>query len=138
MADNADKLDDGLVADAYPVARDLPGTEFFRRRWILRTGSDIPVGSALERAVKSFELEARDAIAVARGPIDSAGSSLAAVGAIRIDDHHLALVIDCPTPAASQGDEAAIATFTVLRAAGQLWQVEDIQGLPTRYWFWMR
>jgi hypothetical protein len=101
-------------------------------------GAKLPTADALENAVKLFELSARREIVNALGLPDNAGQPLLLVSAVRLDDVHLVLEINCSTPAAGMGDAAAIATSVILRAADEQWQLEDLQGIPKRYWFLLR
>src|SRR6266702_1081442 len=55
-----------LAAASYPEARDVPGMPTaFRRRWVLRLGSNLPARDILEDTVKSFERSVRRVIAEA-------------------------------------------------------------------------
>ena len=125
-----------LAASAYPVASSVPEmAAAFRRKWVLRVGSNLPARDVLEHTVKSFELSARRAIVEALELRGDAELAFPVVSVIRLDDHHLVLEIDYPIPEAQKGDEAAIATVGILKAADTQWEVLDIQGIPRRYWF---
>jgi hypothetical protein len=130
-----------LAAASYPKPEDVPGLpNAFRRRWVLRLSTRLPPPEVLETAVKSFEASARWEIATAQSELGDLEQSAASASAVRLDDHHLILEIDCPSPAAKAnvGDAATIVTLSILRAADQQWQLEDLQGIPKRYWFILR
>jgi hypothetical protein len=124
-----------LAVEAYPKAEDLPGVLGFRRKWVLRLNANLPAGETLEDAVISLGLAARREISKALGGQGDFEHPLPAVSAVRLGDHHLILQIDCPSAAAEMGDAAAIATWVILRGADERWQLEDLQGIPKRYWF---
>jgi hypothetical protein len=124
-----------LAAEAYPKADDLPGSLGFRRKWVLRLRASLPSDEELLDAIRSFEYSARREVSNAMGIQGELMNPLPAVSATQLDSHHLVLEIDCPNAAAGMGDAAAIATSVMLRAADQRWQLEDLQGIPKRYWF---
>jgi hypothetical protein len=129
-----------VVRRSYPTPEDISAIPTaFRRRWVLRLGKKVPSGEALESALKTFERSVRRTIADALGIPDGLEHPVPAASAVRIDDHHLVIAIDCPGPASQEdmGDAAAIATFGILRAADQQWHLEDLQGIPKRYWYWL-
>lgn len=124
-----------LAADAYPKADDLPNMPGFRRKWVLRLRGKVPEGETLENEVRSFELSARQEVAKALGIQGDLPYPLPAISGTRLDGHHVVLEIDCPSTAAGMDDAAAIATSVILRAVDQQWELEDLQGIPKRYWF---
>jgi hypothetical protein len=107
---------------------------------VLRLSTSLPAPEVLETAVKSFVGSARREIVTALGELGDVEQSAPSASALRLDDHHLVLEIDCPSPAAEAnvGDAVTIATVSILRAADQQWQLEDLQGIPKRYWFILR
>jgi hypothetical protein len=122
-----------LSAASYPRADHLSGVLGFRRKWVLRVSAKLPMADALDDAVKSFVLSARQEIANALGAESYLEDPLPRASAIRIDDHHLVIEIDCPTGRATAGDSPAIVTAVMLTAADRHWQLEDLQGIPRRY-----
>jgi hypothetical protein len=143
MSDNpavsAEQYARNLAAASYPALEDVPGIpNAFRRRWVLRLSTSLPAPEVLETAVKSFEASSRRDIAKALGKPGDLEQPVPSASAVRLDDHHLVLEIDCPSPEAMMGDAAAIATGSILRAADQQWQLEDLEGIPKRYWFILR
>lgn len=142
MSNNQDVLAEqyarNLAAASYPKASDVPGMPAaFRRRWVLRLGSNLPARDILEDMVKSIERSVRRAIVEAVELASDVDLTLPSVSAVRLDDRYLVLEIDCPIPEAQKGDETAIATVGILRAVDARWQVLDVQGIPRRYWFIM-
>ncbi len=128
-----------LAAASYPMPEDVPGIpNAFRRRWVLRLSTSLPELEVLENAIKSFEARARRDIAEALGQPGDLEQPVPSASVVRLDDHHLVVEIDCPNPSAKMGDAAAIATWSILRAADLQWQLEDLEGIPKRYWFALR
>lgn len=121
----------------YPPAEDLaeaPGT--FRRKWIVRVHVCLPRGDALVSVVLRFEAEVRAKIEAAYGVRVDEG--IPRVVGVRIDDHHLVLEVICRKSVYAIGDETAVATWGVLRAADREWTIDDLQGIPRRYWLWLQ
>jgi hypothetical protein len=140
-AASADQYARNLAAASYPKPEDVPGIpNAFRRRWVLRLSTSLPAPEVLQAAVKSFEASARREIANALGKPGHVEQPVPSASAVRLDDHHLVIEIDCPSPTAKKniGDAAAIATSSILRAADQQWRLEDVQGIPKSYWFVLR
>jgi hypothetical protein len=52
-----------------------------------------------------------------------------------VDQTHLIIVIDFPSPAVAIGDEAAFANWGVLRYIDEALDIEELVGIPRRYWF---
>lgn len=126
-----------LVGHAYPAPEDVPSEAgLFRRRWMVRVSQKLGEGSALQAATEGFERRARAEIRRSYG--DVAAEAQPRAGVARIDDHHVVLEIDCPKPPIAVGDVAAIVTWVVLRAADREWGIEDLQGIPRRYWFQLK
>src|SRR5690348_15032572 len=98
-----------LAAAAYPRVEQLPGLSGFRRKWILRTKADLPVGQTLQEVTASFVLSARQEIAKAAAQGPALDYPLPAASAIRLDAHHVVLEIDCPT-VPDMGDAPLITT----------------------------
>lgn len=114
-----------------PNGVDIPGVPTgLRRKWVLRVSAQLPGEDTLFDMTRSFESSVRQIIA-------DVLQLLPKVSSVRLDDHHLVLQIDCPRADASKGDEAAITTWNVLRAADAQWPVEDIEGIPKRDWLAM-
>jgi hypothetical protein len=124
-----------LAAMSYPALENVPGvSNAFRRRWVLRLNVNLPERAALESLVESFETDVRQKVATALGVSGELGQPVPRVSVVRLDEHHLVLAIDSPTSEAKMGDAAAITTFGILRAADEYWKLEDLQGIPKRYW----
>jgi hypothetical protein len=104
-----------LAALSYPKVEAVPGIpNAFRRRWVLRLGTILPAPEVLENTIKSFEASARRDIAKALCQPGDLEQPVPSASAIRLDDLHLVLEIDCPSPEAGMGDAAAIATGGIL------------------------
>jgi hypothetical protein len=139
MSEEGDTLADGFgrnfAAASYPRVEEVPGVPAaFRRKWVLRVSGDVPSGDALKIEASSLELNARREIIRVLGLADDTELRLPSISAFRLSDHHLVLEIDCPDASAGMGDAAAIATWVILRGADERWRLEDLEGIPKRYW----
>jgi hypothetical protein len=124
-----------LTGYAYPMMEDVPhNVRSFRRRWTLRVAKKLPDVSFLNgwstHVEATMHQEVERTYAEVLHQVD-----LPVVSAVRIDDHHLVLEIECPKPGIAVGDVAAIGTWVALRAVDKEWTVEDLEGIPRRYWF---
>jgi len=129
-----------LTGQMYPPPIDLPDLpEAFLRKWILRTISVVPEGDALRVAAKSLEEFVQRLIITEVQVNEAHVRRLVSVSAVRLSDHHVVLEIICPAPTATvnMGDAPAIATIRTLQEADDLWKVEDLQGIPKAYWFFL-
>lgn len=123
-----------LTGAAYPATEELQeNVRMFRRRWTLRVKQPLAAANVLRETVRKFETDAQREILRNYG-IAAAGD-LPRLTSARIDDYHLLLGIECPKPAVAVGDIAAVVTWMVLQAADMAWGIDDLEGIPRRYWF---
>lgn len=129
-----------LVGDAYPVAVALDGGRL-RRNWIARAVDVLPDEAALSELQRVVEDEA---IASIRAAYSSSVSAEALAGAlpsvrlVRLDDRHLIVQTEFAGPDLAVGSSAAISQLEVLQAVDQQIRLDDLQGLPWDFWFFLR
>ena len=134
---DVDKYMHSFTGYAYPAVENVPeNSRMFRRRWILRVNRPLAATHVLSETVRGFESDAQAEILRNYG--DAAAVDIPQVTPTRIDDHHIVFAIDCPKSTFAVGDVAAMVTWMVLRAADKDWGVEELEGIPRRYWFAMR
>ena len=123
---------------AYPVAEDVgPDKQRVLRRWTVRTLRDLPAQASLDALAAQWVDEVAQTVRATTGQrVSSAGLPTASV--LRIDDRHGVVVVEVPTPPQTLGNEAAIATWSLLRSVDAAFGIEDLQGLPRHLWFELR
>lgn len=90
---------------------------------------DLIASNLVERYMKTIEEEYGELIKQ-KNLMKSAMN----VALVRVDDLHLVAQIDLPTWDVTVGDESLIGTWMVLRELDELWQVDDMEGIPRRFW----
>jgi hypothetical protein len=138
MEDNNEYMR-GMVRYAPPHADSISDEpDRFRRRWIARVTELLP--SQNELAIKSIELtkSVANALMKSYGELATAEQlfrSRIDIELIRGDDHHIITEIICPQPQFRVGDAPVIGTWLPLRAIDVFWQIEELEGIPKRFWF---
>lgn len=126
-----------LTGYAYPPGEPVEGEPHrFVRRWVLRVARSL--GEDVNDAVGTMEEAARRAMTEAYGAGAAGLDTEPLVRGVLIGEVHVVLEITCPTPEAAVGDSAAVITWTVLRLAHELWEIEDLEGIPRHFWFQLR
>ena len=124
---------------APPHADSITGEpERFRRRWIARVVERLP--SQDELAMRSIELTkfVEDALMESYGEFSTAEQlfrSRIDINLIRGDDYHIVAEIIYPQPQFRVGDAPVIGTWLPLRAIDDFWRIEELEGIPKRFWF---
>jgi len=125
-----------LTGYAYPVPEpsdDAPGR--FRRKWVLRLRDAADEEPVFARVINELREGACKSISEAYGEPGSRPENMPSVHGVRVDANHIVVEIDCPRADVAVGDMAAIATWSVLRGVDKRWCIEDVEGIPKRYWF---
>lgn len=129
-----------LVGEAYPVAVALDGGRL-RRNWIARTVDVLPDEPTLGTLQRFFEDEAIASIRTAYSSSVTAEAlsvALPSVQLLRLDDHHLIIRTEFAGPDFAVGSSAVISQLEVLQAVDSQMRLDDLQGLPWDYWFFLR
>lgn len=122
-----------LTAAAYPPVEDVEERDrVFRRRWIVRVRNPLAPSAIVTATMRRVEGTVRGEIMKHFGEV--AGDAFGVV-AKRIGDLHLVVDVVSPKPELGVGDAAAVGTWQVLRGVDREWDVEDLQGIPRRFWF---
>lgn len=122
-----------LALQSIPPARDVASSSrLFVRYWVMRISSPFEVGTG-DLESDSLTKLVKDALERAYGGALKPGVDVA-IRLQALDRHHIVAEIECPKPTETVGDEAAIITWTVLRECDSRWEIEDLQGVPKRYW----
>ncbi len=129
-----------LVGDAYPIAVDIEGG-LSRRTWIARTVDVLPDKATLDAIARSLEDDAFSTIATEYASCATAESLAAArpsVGLTRLDERHLIVKTDFAVREKMIGASAWISQLGVLAEVDRQLRLDDLQGLPWDYWFFLR
>ena len=131
-----------LTGYAYPLGETLGNTqERVQRRWIVRTKSVLPSVTQVNKIAAMLTEQARQCV------IDNYGEfateeelkiNLPSVNIVCVDDHHIVVETEFPAPGFSIGDVALIATWHVLHLLDEQWEIDDLEGIPKRFWFTFR
>jgi hypothetical protein len=125
-----------FTGGAYPPVEDVENrVRVFRRRWIVRVRKSLAPSAIVTATMRAVEGTVRGEIVKHFG--DVAGDAFG-VGANRIGDLHLVVDVVSPNPELGVGDAAAVGTWQVLRSVDREWDIEDLQGIPRRFWFQLK
>ena len=108
------------------------------RTWIIRTFSELPDQLALDAAAQQIEAEVRTAFAEAYSDlIDENRLTKCNPGLrlSRIDSRHIIATIEHANAENAFGDDQLIAMYNSLLAIDRIFDIEDLQGYPKRFWF---
>lgn len=129
-----------VVGDAYPVAVAVAGGRLLRN-WIVRTVDVLPDEVTLAEMQRTLENDAFAHIVTAYSSSATAEVLSAvrpSVQLVRLDDLHLVVRIEFAGPEISVGAEAAISQWGVFQAMDRQMRLDDLQGLPSDLWFFLR
>jgi hypothetical protein len=112
-----------------------------RRDWIARALDPLPAQEVLTKIQMLIE----QAVASSIEQAYSAGCTEAQLEQIRpsillikLHDFHLLVRIESAGPEATVGDDIAIAQWGTLQALDMKIRLQDLQGLPSEFWFFLR
>lgn len=137
----ADELIKTLIGYAYPSAEPVGKSgRRFVRRWVARSERELPDQAALDALAERLVTEATRVLREAYGQTseDQLRDSLPMASIVRIAPNHCVVVIESPTPGHAVGDAAAVGTWRILRGMDNAIGIEDLEGIPKRFWFPMR
>lgn len=127
-----------FIGSLYPLAEPV-GSEGRRclYKWVVRSVRPIPDQDELDRLADALAQEVSDGMreAYAGAPAERLRDSFPIASLIRIDDRHLIAVVETATKKASYGDEMMISNWGFLHVVDRELGVEELQGLPKRFWF---
>jgi hypothetical protein len=129
-----------LVGEAYPIAVALDGGRL-RRNWIARTVDVLPDEATLGKLQRFFEDEAIASIRTAYSSsvtAEAISAALPSVQLVRLDDRHLIVRTEFAGPDLAVGSSAVISQLEVLQAVDHQIRLDDLQGLPWDFWFFLR
>lgn len=129
-----------LVGLSYPQVVDI-GIGRLRRYWVLRTGTPLPNTSELvviQRRLQNGICERLRSLYSGTVNTSDLESALPVIVLSTLDEHHLVVRIDFAAPSRSVGDSAGISQWGVLQDLQTYLQIDDIQGIPKRFWFFMK
>ncbi|GJL67089.1 MAG: hypothetical protein NPIRA05_20600 [Nitrospirales bacterium] len=128
-----------LSAYAYPMAEPVEDGRRFKRKWIVKTRSQVPQETELDAIGEKLVRTARQRILDRYG--DNAEKDIIQdapkLALVRVDDYHLVLEIICPSPSFAKGDAAMIGTWGIIKDVDEKWFIEALEGIPKQYWFWL-
>ncbi len=108
-----------------------------RRSWVLRLAQPLPPDSDVEAVGQRVEERARKKIKGALGQYYSADAlepSFPLVKLVVVDAMHALAHIVTRRPEQDITDAGMIAIAQVLRGLDDEWDIEDLQGIPKRFW----
>lgn len=126
---------------AFSVPNPLPsasGGRYDQRNWVIRLEQDLPTTWRLDESSALLGQAARLSVARARAerglPIQDAGPHVPIIGLLPIDARHLVLKVS--TIRLKEDDTYAylVAAVAALMALDKEKRIEDIQGIPRRFW----
>lgn len=126
-----DSLRSQLVGDRYPPVIEDAGR--FRRDWVVRTGTALPADEELNELAGQVNRTTKAAVVAATG-----SEQAVTVELIRVSDKHLVVRIFFPRPELATADVAAVAQWGALRLCNEYVEIDDLQGLPAAFWWWLR
>lgn len=132
----ADEIMNEIIGSAYPSPVPSGGGNSFICRWIVRSAQDLPEQTVLEALAQGLASKAAQVLADAYGRPVAASRIMASI--IGFAPKHCVVSIESPAPGRAIGDDAAIITWTVLRGLDEALGVDDLEGIPKRFWFPMR
>jgi hypothetical protein len=131
----------GLIGHAYPNAESIgeDGRRFVRR-WVVRCKRELPDQPELDIVATTLTTGAQQALRDAYGDVIGSDPAycLPLTDIVRISPSHCVACVEAPTHKHAVGDDAAIATWLVLRGIDQAFEIEELEGIPKDYWFQLR
>ncbi len=125
-----------VVGALYPEA--IPasaGDGWLERRWVVRTRDDLPPRQSLERLATQLTSDAVESSASQN--VREYAASKRVVELLPATAKHCIVIVRFPGPEASTGDEASALNWGVLCGLDARIAIEDLQGLPRRFWFFL-
>lgn len=126
-----------LTGHVYPTTEPSPlNASRFVRRWIVRTRRSLPndLSDAARCIVEKVGAIVRDAYGSSASDEEIA-HNLPALQLARGDELHLVAAIEVAAPDTAVGDAPALATWRILGEIDLLYEIDDLQGIPRRFWF---
>lgn len=124
----------------YPAAvAAAPGRQ--RRDWVIRTTSVAPDDMALRALGARIEADLFEVLRATYGDVTDhvrLESVRPTIAFIRLDDLHLVACIEFADLDHTIGDASAIAEWGTLQRIHQHVEIDDLEGLPSSYWFFLR
>ena len=124
---------------AFPVALPVEAVKGrFCRRWIVRSGAVLPATDLMHEFASWVTLQVRQLV------IDNYAEyateqelqmSFPSVAFVRVDDYHLVVETELAEHGFSVGDSALLGTWPVLRFVDEKWIIEELEGIPKRFWW---
>ena len=108
-----------------------------RRSWVLRLAQPLPADVDVKAVGQRMEERAQKKIKEALGPYYSGGElepSFPWVKLVVVDPMHALAHIVTRQPEKDITDAGMIAIAQVLRGLDEEWVIEDLQGIPKRFW----
>ncbi len=129
-----------IIGAAYPNAEPSEGGNSFIRRWIVRSGQELPGPTVLEALAERLATKAAQVLAEAYGRqlSEDQAASRTMASIIGFAPKHCVVSIESPAPGHAIGDDAAIITWSILRGVDEALGIDDLEGIPKHFWFPMR
>lgn len=127
-----------LTAHATPNRMPIEGDgRREQMNWVVRSVEDIPIGFQPEEASRSLSAAAEAVVAdarTARGLPAHLDSGRPTVRLVLVDEHHLIVTVATLRQAEDQAHEYLVAASAALSALDKRLAIDDIQGIPRRFW----
>lgn len=137
--ENTDQYMKSLTGYAFPTVIVKEGdADRSIRRWICRVRRVLPSVTGLQAF--AVELQTKIGMIVIDAykdfaPMNQIERNLPMLSLIRCDDHHVVAEIDLPSQSIKIDETLVIGTIGFLREIDSAWDIEDLEGIPRRYWF---
>jgi hypothetical protein len=127
------------VVAAYSTPVPLPVDDDERleqRMWAIRLSSDVSPGWNTEEVAAGLDKQATSALRTAHSERDLRYEDigLPTIRVLLVDPRHLFLNITTPRMDRDAAESDLVAACAALRALEQIVPIEDVQGIPRRYW----
>jgi hypothetical protein len=145
LAQKAD-MDDMMlevIEDSFPLARTSKiDDRYVSRRWLVRSERKVTQTAELELLKEQLMSEAGRLYTGGGGRVPddgSTGEAMPDVTLTKVDDRHCVVSIEVPTSeSGSEGGAAAEVIACVLRRIDRTLGIESLQGVPRRFWSFLK